>query len=77
MWQTYRFPEDGAKKAYTLKLVALAVKFAVRMFRVRMRRRPAVRIFYATETGAARTFAEKLRKKFSGQFHVRVLRMSE
>ena len=44
----FRFPEDGDKKHYTLRNVAQAVQWLVRINLFLLKKRPIVNIFYAT-----------------------------
>jgi len=60
-----------------LKSVSMAIRFAVRLFLKKMNSRPVVSIFYATETGTAKRFADKLKKKFSADFNVKMCQMNE
>jgi hypothetical protein len=39
--------------------------------------RPTVNIFYATETGASKRYAEKLKQKFINAFNVNLCQMNE
>ena len=57
---TCRFPEDGEKIHYKVKSVAMAVRFAVALYRLKKATRPTVKIFYATETGTAKKFTKRL-----------------
>ena len=42
-----------------------------------MTERPTVNIFYATEMGTSKRYAEKLKQKFVGAFNVNVFQMIE
>jgi hypothetical protein len=53
------------------------VRFLVGVFRDILKKRPIVQVFYATETGTAKRYAEKLRKMFSVSFNPILLDMSE
>ena len=53
------------------------VRFLVGVFRDILKKRPVVQIFYATETGTARGYADKLRRMFSVSFNSILLDMSE
>ena len=77
LWQNYRFPSEGKKQTYTLKSVSLAIQFAVRLFRKKMSSRPEARIYFATETGTAKRYAEKLKKEFGATFNVKLCQMDE
>ena len=77
LWKNYRFPEDGEKRTFKLKSVVLAVRFSVGLFRAKISRRHPVHIFYATETGVSKRYAEKLKKIFAQFFNVSVLTMDQ
>ena len=77
MYLTYRFEEDKRLKQCKLKSVAILVRFMVGLFRDIVKKRPVVKIFYATETGTAKRFAEKLRRLFSASFNVSSMDMSQ
>jgi hypothetical protein len=74
---TYRFPEDGEKRTFKVKTVGLAVRFAVGLFRAKMIRRPKVKIFFATETGVSKRYAERLKKLFLKSFNVSMYSMEQ
>jgi hypothetical protein len=59
--------------SYTLKAVAMSVRFVIALFRAKILRRPLVKVFFATETGVSKRFAEKVRKIFAGSFNVAVI----
>lgn len=73
----YRFPNEGKKKTFTLKSVSMAIQFAVRLFRKKMSSRPEARIYFATETGTAKRYADKLKKEFGTSFNVKLCPMDE
>ena len=77
MWKTYRFPEDEKQKKFKLRTIFLCVKFLVGLFRDVLKKRSAVQIFYATETGTAKYYAEKLQRFFSKSFNVSLLDMNQ
>ena len=73
----YRFPNEEKPRKFSLKGVSMAIWFAVWMFHKKINSRPTINIFYATETGTAKRFAEKLKKKFATAFNVKVCQMKE
>jgi hypothetical protein len=77
LWQTYRFEEDKRLTKCKLKSVFIFVRFLVGLFRGILKKRPVVKIFYATETGTAKRFAEKLRRLFNVSFNVIIKDMSQ
>jgi len=77
MWKTYHFPEDGKQKKFKLRSIFLCVKFLVGLFRDVLKKRPVVQIFYATETGTAKYYAENLQRIFSKSFNVALLDMDQ
>ena len=77
MYQNYRFAEDKRFQKTKLKSVAIFVRFMVGLFRDILKKRPVVKIFYGTETGTAKRFAEKLRRRFSVSFNVSIMNMSQ
>ena len=77
MWKSYRFPQDGKQKKFKLRCAFLCVKFLVGLFRDILKKRPVVQIFYATETGTAKYYAEKLQRLFSKSFNVALLDMNQ
>ena len=77
LWERYRFPEDKSAGKIRAKAVFIFVRFLIGVFRDILKKRPAVQIFYATETGTARRYAEKLRRMFCASFNVILLDMSE
>ena len=77
LWQMYRFPGEGDARVFSLKGVSMAIWFAVWMFHKKINSRPTINIFYATETGTAKRFADKLKKKFATAFNVKFLQMKE
>ena len=62
---------------YKLKSVALAVKFAMTLYRLKKSSRPTVKIFYATETGTAKKFAKRLEANFSSLFNIKIIEMNK
>ena len=44
----FRFPEDGGKKHYTLRTIAHAVRWVVRINLFLLKKRPLVNVYYAT-----------------------------
>ena len=77
MWKTFSFPEDGKKKKFKLKYIFICVRFLVGLYRDVVKKRPVVQIFYATETGTAKYYAEKLQRIFSKSFNVALLDMNQ
>ena len=77
MWKTYRFPEDEKQNKFKLRTIFLCVKFLVGLFKDVLKKRPVVQIFYATETGTAKYYAEKLQRIFSKSFYVALLGMDQ
>ena len=77
LWERYRFPEDKVAAKIKAKAVFIFVRFLVRVFRDILKKRPVVQIFYSTETGNAKRYAEKLRRIFSVSFNALLLDMSE
>ena len=77
MWKTYRFPEDGNKKKFHIRSIFLCVKMFIGLFLKVLKKRPVVQIFYATETGTAKYYAEQLRRIFNKTFNVALLDMSQ
>ena len=71
----YRF-EERVRKC-KLKSAAILIRFMVGLFRDVLKKRPVVKIFYATETGTAKRYAEKLRRLFSASFNVSSMDMSQ
>jgi sulfite reductase alpha subunit-like flavoprotein len=65
------------KRNFSLRGVFWAVRFAVALYRQKMQSRPSVNIFYATETGTTKRYAEKLRQTFDNEFNVNFSKMSE
>ena len=65
------------KRNFSLRGVFWAVCFAVALYRQKMQSRPSVNIFYATETGTTKRYAEKLRQTFDNEFNVNFSKMSE
>ena len=76
LWQKYRFDDDEKWKKCKLKSVCIIVRFMVKVFREILNKRPVVKIIYATETGTAKRFADKLRRLFSIGFNVTLIDMS-
>ena len=77
MYLNYRFDDDRRLKKCKLRSVAILVRFMVGLFRDILKKRPVVKIFYATETGTAKRFAEKLRRLFGASFNVSSMDMSK
>ena len=48
LWQTYRFPEDGAAKQFRLRSIGIALRFSVCFYRAVLKRRPLVKIIFST-----------------------------
>jgi CRISPR/Cas system type I-B associated protein Csh2 (Cas7 group RAMP superfamily) len=55
----------------------LAIRFAVRLYRKKLTSRPTINVYFATETGASKRYAEKLKQKFITAFNVNVYQMNE
>ena len=77
MWQNYCFPDDGKKKTFSLKSVSRAIQFAIRLLRKKTASKPNVHIYYATETGSSKRYAEKLKQKLVNAFNVTINKMNE
>ena len=77
LWKNYRFSEDGRPKKCKIRSVFILMRFMVGLFRDILKKRPVVKIFYATETGTAKRFADKLRRLFSISFNVTLMDMTE
>ena len=75
MWESYRFPEDGAYKRKKIVSVFRCVQFMVKLWRQVTAARPIVQIYYGTETGTAKYYADKLVKIFSKSFNVALVGM--
>ena len=73
----FRFPYEGEKKFYKFKSVALAVKFVVAMFGLKKKARPLVKIFYATETGTAKKFVNRIEDNLSTLFNIKIVEMNK
>ncbi len=65
------------EKDFFLERRFWAVRFAVALYRQKMQSRPSVNVFYATETGTTKRYAEKLRQTFDNEFNVNFSKMSE
>ena len=77
MWKSYQHPLRTIRKRRHLKTIALFVKILVGLYKVVLKKRPLIQIFYATETGTAKYFAEKLHKMFEKTFNAIILDMSQ
>ena len=77
LWEWYRFPEDKSAGKIKAKAVFIFIRFLIRVFKDILKKRPMVQIFYATETGTARRYAERLRKMFSVSFNAILIDMAE
>lgn len=76
-WETYRFPDEGEKKLFKFKSVAIAVRLAVVLYRKKKASRPLVKIFFATETGTAKKYVKRITDSFAHLFNVQVIQMDQ
>ena len=76
MWKTYQFADRTIGKKHSLKIIALSVKILIGMYNDVLKKRPVIRIFYATETGTAKYFAEKFLKLFEKVFNASIFDMT-
>ena len=77
LWSAYRFADDAEKRKLTLRSLSIALLFTVSLFKAKLALRPLAKIFYATETGTAKKYAQKLEKIFTQAFNVQLLDISE
>ena len=61
------------QKKRPFKIIALLVKISIGLYNDVLMKRPVVKIFYATETGTAKYYAEKLLKLFEKTFNAALL----
>ena len=77
IWQNYKFSDDKSQyRKLKFKSIAMSVYLVTGYFRKIVAKRPVVKIFYATESGTAKRFADNLRQFFNVSFNVTLLSIS-
>ena len=77
MWLTYRFPSDNRRGKPKLVFVSHCVRFFIGLFKAVLKKRPIVQIFYATETGTSKYYAENLLRMFNRSYNAIIVDMSQ
>lgn len=75
--QVYEWKRQPIELKYSLKSVAMSVLFNNLMHKITLKKRPTIKILFATETGVSENFACKLAKMLKNTFNCKVICMED